>query len=107
MLSTVTQHPAGISYVCLPEAIHPCHTVQYEAMSIFYMYILCVRGVKVARCIRMYSNRNFLGDWIFCALSLLLYSLLHTFCNECVRFKNNLNFIYVKLVHSDPVNILL
>lgn len=51
----------------------------------FYMYILCVRGVKVARCVRMYSNRNFLGDWIFCALSLLLYSLLHSFCNDCIK----------------------
>lgn len=59
----VTQHPAGIFYVCLPKAIHPCHTVQYESVNVF-LYVHSVRGGGgVVTYIYTYSNRNFLGLW--------------------------------------------
>lgn len=35
------------------------------------------------------------------------YILFVMIASKCIRFKNNLNFIHVKLVHLDPVNILL
>ena len=69
----VTQHAAGIfMFACLRLYI-PCHTVQHEAMSVFLrVHSVCGRR-GVVTYLRMYGNRDFLGDWIFCALQFAFY----------------------------------